>query len=367
MSLEGKGFMIWKINSCERGHPESIAAAAQSAGLTNVLIKVADSSQPYNVDRQRKIDLVPPVVQALKRKGIQVWGWHFVYGNDPLGEARIGIKRVHELGLDGYIIDAEGDYKHANKTDNALIYMKTLRSSLNNIPIALSSYRFPRYHPQLPWQVFLDRCDFNMPQVYWEKAHNPAAQLKQCIIQFQSIKPFRPIIPTGPVYKVGDWVPTQLDIMEFMNTARSLGLKSVNFFTWDYARTILSDLWNIISAYKWGLSPLSQDVTDLYFMALNTYNADMVINLFKPDAVLVTSERTIQGKEQIKSWYQSIFSVTFPKATFELTGISTFKNSKTLSWKIIESDGTVHHFNDTVGIVDNQIAYFYSNLNLVSS
>ena len=80
--LHGKGFFIWKIPYCEGGDPQAIAEAAYLAGFSHVLIKVANGPWRYNFDENGN-DLVPPVVGALKAKGIDVWGWHYVFGDLP--------------------------------------------------------------------------------------------------------------------------------------------------------------------------------------------------------------------------------------------------------------------------------------------
>lgn len=83
MALTGKGMMIWKIPSCEEGNPSKIASVAKAAGFTHVLIKIADGTYSYNVNRTTNIDLVPPVVSSLKAQGLKVWGWHYIYGDNP--------------------------------------------------------------------------------------------------------------------------------------------------------------------------------------------------------------------------------------------------------------------------------------------
>jgi hypothetical protein len=72
---------------------------------------VADGLWAYNVDRQNNRDYLPPVIQALRARGIQVWGWHYVYGQNVQGESRIAIQRVKQLQLDGYVINAEIEYR----------------------------------------------------------------------------------------------------------------------------------------------------------------------------------------------------------------------------------------------------------------
>ncbi len=182
MKLRGKGYYIWQLQNCEGGSAKAIASKAKQAGLTHVLIKIADgASWAYNIDRTRDVDLVPPVLTALKSAGIQVWGWHYVRGDNPLGEARLGANRARSLGLDGYVIDAEREYKGSGKKAAAQRYAQELRRLLGNMPIALSSYRYPRIHYEIPYGEFLAVCDFAMPQVYFEHSHDPECPAAQVV------------------------------------------------------------------------------------------------------------------------------------------------------------------------------------------
>ena len=108
LALFGKSWYIWQIRRCEGGIASAIANQAASAGLSHVLIKIADGTNAYNIDWQTVADLVPPVIQALRARGILCWGWQYVYGYDPLGEADIAIQRARELGLLGKNILGSG-------------------------------------------------------------------------------------------------------------------------------------------------------------------------------------------------------------------------------------------------------------------
>lgn len=357
MSLNGKGFMIWKVRDCEGGNPGLISSEAHAAGFTYVLIKIADGARPYNIDDG--VDKVPAVVQALKSRGIKTWGWHYVYGDDPIGEAQIAISRIQQLGLDGYAIDAESEYKLPGRYDNAELFMSELRNSLQQFPIGLSSFRFPTLHPQLPWKAFLEKCDYNMPQVYWVGAHNPEAQLQRCVNEFQAMTPFRPIIPTGPVYRYGDWEPTPSDIIVFLNTARSLNLNAANFFTWDY-RTILSSLWDAVASYPWGSQPPPQELPQQYFYVLNTHDPSQVSALYRSNAVHITAAQTIQGINTIENWYQDLLTNKLPDAVFTMTGSSGTGNSRHFTWNATSPSGQVKNGSDTIGILNGKIIYHYS-------
>ena len=368
MTLQGKGFFIWKVRDCERGSPEGIAAAARAARFTHVLIKIADGNYTFNVDPKTRVDLVPPVVAALRASGIQVWGWHYVYGQDPLGEARIAIQRVQQLNLDGYVIDAEIEYRQAGRAAAARRFMSELRRALPNLPFALSSFRFPTYHPQLPWREFLEYCDYNMPQVYWEEAHNPGAQLERCVREFNNMAFMRPVMPTGPIYRTATWSPTTTDTQEFLQKAKDLNLSSVNFFTWDYKNTSLKALWDVIASYQWTPPPAPQkDVAELFIEALNTRDPVRVTGLFRPDAVHITAAHTAAGSAAIQNWYGNFFGQVLPNATFRLTGFSGTSSTRHLNWTATSPSGSIKNGSDTIGCLDGKIIYHYTSFKIDNS
>jgi hypothetical protein len=358
MTLTGKGFMIWKIPSCESGNPSAIAAAAQQAGLTHVLIKIADGTYAYNINRTTQVDLVPPVVQALRARGIQVWGWHYIYGSNPVGEAQTAVQRVKSLGLSGYIIDAEVEFQSPGMDVAARRFMTELRNGLPTTQVALSSFRFPSLHGSFPFKDFLDKCNWNMPQVYWQAAHNPDAQLLRCVREFQAMTPYRPIMPTGPVYAAGDWKPTPEEIITFLDSARQQNLQSANFFTWDYRKS-MPELWNAIAAYSWGASTLPPDVPQQYIAAMNTHNIDKVLSLYTPDAIRVTAAQTIQGTSAIRTWLTKFLTSSLPNAVFSLDGVSGSGSSRSFNWSGLNASNKITDGNDTIGIRDGKIAYHY--------
>jgi hypothetical protein len=68
LGLTGRGFNIWKIPNCINGNPIEIASCAQKAGLSHVIIKIANSIYDFNYYPASKKDLVSPVASALKEK-----------------------------------------------------------------------------------------------------------------------------------------------------------------------------------------------------------------------------------------------------------------------------------------------------------
>lgn len=360
MTLQGKGFYIWRIPYCENGDVTAIANLAVQANLTHILVKIADGIYSYNIDSKTGQDLVPPLVTALRARKIQVYGWQYCYGDDPLGEADKAIQRVQQLNLDGYVVDAESEYKQPGKAQAASQFMSRLRAGLGALPVGLSSYRFPSYHPEFPWKEFLEKCDINLPQVYWIRAHNPSEQLTRCVQEFQALTPYRPIVPTGSAFRYGTWTPTKEDITAFLQTAQALNLTGANFWEWSNCRTNLPELWETIRDYPWSTSPPGDDITQRLIAALNTHQVDQVASLYQPNAVHVNAARTVQGIAAIKSWYSSMFTQLLPEGRFTLTAFSGSGNSRHFNWIATSRAGNVHNGSDTLGLMDGKIYYHYT-------
>ena len=366
MELHGKGFFIWKVPDCAGGDPQRIASTAQAAGLTHVLIKVADGNYAANLNSKTNTDLVPPVVSALKGAGILVWGWHYVYGYDAIGEARVAARRISELGLDGYVIDAEKEYSQPGRAQVANKFMHEIRKAQPDLPLALSSYRFPSMHMDLPWKEFLEHCDYNMPQVYWEQAHNPTAQLARTLNEFQALNPYRPVIPTAPTYKWNGWRPTDDDIDTFLGAASRSNIPAVNFFSWDECERDLKNLWDRIAQYPYGKSTTqpARDLPTQWIDALNSRNSQAVTALYQPDALQVTPQRTIQGQAALQAWYEDLLNQQLPEAVFSLTGATRSGKSEHFTWRATSPQACVNNGNDTFGILDGKIAYHYTSFTI---
>jgi hypothetical protein len=360
MALTGKGFFVWQIPHCENGDVNAIANLAQQSSLTHVLIKVADNVHSYNVT-SGGVDLAAPLVQALRTRGIQPWGWHYIYGDDPIGEANKANQRIDQLNLDGYVLDVETQYKDPGKARAAEQFMDRLRSAHPSLPVALCSYRFPTLHPQIPWREFLDGCNYNMPQVYWQNSHNPGDQLRRSVSEFQNLAPFRPVIPVGSAYKAGNWYPTAAEMVEFLRTAQSLNLSAANFWEWSDCRAYLPEAWTAIHDYSWSGEPAPQDIAQQLIAAMNKRNPDQATGLYTPTAVHVTSARTVSGAAAIRAWYHSLFNQILPNGVFILVNFTGSGSYRHFTWTATSSAGSVKNGSDTLGLMNGKIAYHYSS------
>jgi hypothetical protein len=133
----------------------------------------------------------------------------------------------------------------------------------------------------VPWAEFLEACDFNMPQVYWVKAHNAGEQLIRCVKEFQAMTPNRPIIPTGSAYSQSGWAPTKDEVKDFLTAAKQLNLKGVNFWEWSEARSErFQDIWEVIKNEPWGDENKPRDISERYIDAMNSHDAETASNLY---------------------------------------------------------------------------------------
>ncbi len=297
MTLQGKGFFTFNLSECEGGDAAAIVAAAKEAGLSHVIVKIAEREQVSGINSAGTDDTAP-VVQALHAAGIDVWGWHHVCGDNPSGEAKTAVQRTQSLGLKGYVVNAEAEYERPGREAAARHFISALRSSLT-VPIALSSFRFPNYHPDFPWTAFLEGCDIHMPKVFWEQAYNAGEQLRESKRQCDALPNARPYVPSGAAYITSGWAPLPADTVEFLDTAQSLELPAVNFFQWDQCRKYLPNNWTTIAGYSWPL-PLPENPPDLpasseskdsspdafsliFLASLNSRKAAQVASLYDPE------------------------------------------------------------------------------------
>lgn len=272
----GKGFFIWQPWNTTSGDPVAAAAKAKAAGVNWVALKIHERHVGYpNPAVTSPVVNLAAWVAAFKAQGIKVWGWGYVYGDNPTGEADIVVSRSNELDLEGYLIDAEAEYK--DKHSAARLFMGRLRSQYAK-PVGLCSFRYPDLHRTLPWAEFLAGCDFHAPQVYpLGNISNTGfgLQIKESLEQLKA-RADLPFIPIGPacqhpvrvskgsilttrfpvIRDYGDgtvdvrWQPTVIQLNDFHNTAKSLGLPGDGWWSWQACEPF-PDWWSAISAHAW--------------------------------------------------------------------------------------------------------------------
>jgi hypothetical protein len=276
IDLKGKGWYIWQISDCEGGDPDAIVDRCLEGDLHHLLIKVADGTNPYGI--VGGIDKPAELIAVVRSRApfMKVGVWQYTYGWQPVTEANLAISRCNQLAPDFFVVDAESQYKEPGMGSNAVNYMDTLRAGIS-IPILLASYRYPSVHPEFPWVQFRERSDGDMPQVYWEQAHNPGYQLNTSRAQFADMTPALPFFASGAAYATPPiWASTPADVIAFLQTAHDTGVPAVNFWEWGRTKLYNIQVWQPIQDFPWPVSeppppPIGDDQ-----MIVSRYNPDVV-------------------------------------------------------------------------------------------
>lgn len=262
---EGKGMFVWVLSRCAGGDMFRLVQMCIDAGLKWISIKVANGTTVYKGSlaefwqQQKLLDEVVPIAKAA---GIEVHFWGYTYAQRPGREVAPIIEMIAKHRPLSYTINAEKEYKTSAGKQAAIDHASGIRWAMSvsssddipDIPIGLSSYRWPSVHPEFPWVEFARYIDFHNPQVYWQGADNPVAQLIRSVNELKKLKDI-PIIPAGTMYPHKTWKPTPEHIIEFCAAAKELDLQAVHFWEWYYAETKYPELWKALSDYQWGDIP----------------------------------------------------------------------------------------------------------------
>jgi hypothetical protein len=219
--FKGNGMWIWELNNSEGGDVAAIVARARAAGMSTVFVKSSDG--PAN----RWAQFNPGLVQALHANGLRVCAWQFVYGNDPLAEAGLGVDAVAD-GADCLVIDAETQYE--GKYAAAQQYVGALRAGVGAAyPIGLTSFPYVDYHARLPYSVFLGPggAQANLPQVYWKDIGGTVDAVSGHTLAHNRIYGVA-IAPLGQTY--GN-VPPE-DIARFRSLWAAYGSAGLSWWSW---------------------------------------------------------------------------------------------------------------------------------------
>jgi len=248
-NLSGIGMWLWLIDSCEGGDVEKIASKAQEYELSWVAPKAGQGTAWYYRNQEK----IKPLAKALHAKGIRVFPWGWVFGRTQTApynsiarlEGEMAFRIIHELEADGWIVDAEADWKRTqlNMHLEAPKYMEPL-SDLS-VPILVSTYRYPKVHREFPYKAWQNtfkphRGDGWVPQVYWEFDSREYAgdyQLQESFNQYNSLgylSQNEAYHPAPSVYGRGTWKATSTQVLYFSERVRTLELSSYIPWSWQH-------------------------------------------------------------------------------------------------------------------------------------
>lgn len=259
----GKGIFVHYLSRCAGGDMELFVDCLVKWKFGFANIKVTNGISLFKgsiYERYQQQKLLDILVPLLKAAGIQVHFWGYTFGKKPGRETLPIIEMIQKHRPLSYTVNAEREYKKDGMATAAETHMSLIHHSMSissgddipDIPIGLTSYRWPSVQPEFPWKAFIDYIDFHMPQVYWQKANNPAEQLRRSVEELHRLRAV-PIIPAGTCYPEGSWKPTPSHLDEFNEEAKNLGLPGVLYWEWYYA--VKYDLIQTLAKHEWGDVP----------------------------------------------------------------------------------------------------------------
>jgi hypothetical protein len=253
-----KTVFLWQLVNA--GAPADFRDWCLKAGIGRVVVKVADGAYAVNLGQKGQAPDGP--LMALKlvlaAAGIELAGYQYTYGADPVAEGKRAAERINTLGLARFVIDAEGEWEAVtDPPTRARQYLQALAADRKcACLVGLSSFRFTKYHEKFPWAAFAAGIDFHMPQVYWVGAHNAGEQLRQSVDQMKAVRAL-PIIPIGAAYHEGTFTPTVSEMKDFDDTAHLLGLSEVAWWAVDdHGLQEHADWYDFLAGTHWGTPPV---------------------------------------------------------------------------------------------------------------
>ena len=219
-AFDHQGMWIWYVERSDGGSIPRIVSRARRAGIRTLYVKAGDADHVWSQFNRR-------LVRALHRGGLDVCAWQFVYGEQPVAEAKVGATAVRR-GADCLAIDAEAHYE--GKYAAADRYIRALRGRIGpNFPLSLAGFPYVDYHPSFPYSVFFGPggATYNQPQMYWRAIGTSVRGVYEHTYLFNRLWG-HPIHPIGQTYGgVG-----HKEVLHFRRFAESFGSKAPSWWDW---------------------------------------------------------------------------------------------------------------------------------------
>jgi hypothetical protein len=213
------GMWIWYVDASHGGNLKRIIKRARRSKIGTVYIKSGDGTNVWS-------QFSASMVDRLQRAGLKVCGWQYVYGRNPVGEAKVSAV-AKRRGADCFVIDAETEYE--GNYSGADRYIRKLRKLVGpKFRLSLSTFPYAHYHPGFPYSVFLGpgAATINLPQVYWKTIGDSVKEAIGITWTYNRMYK-RGIFPVGQTY-LG---PRLKDLTRFQRFTASYG-SAPSWWSW---------------------------------------------------------------------------------------------------------------------------------------
>jgi hypothetical protein len=261
----GKGDWVWQIASARASAGATtnlqLFQYLKNKGMKWVTVKAGDGASTW-------AQFTTQLVNDAHSAGLKIFGWTYMYGTNPTGEANVA-KAALGKGADGFIIDAEGEYERlANNATAAQTFCESVRAAYPNHFLAHAPFPIVSYHSAFPYYTFGKYCDAVMPQDYWDAIGVSPSRMNQwrndewntLYNNFRSTgkaDAIKPIIPIAQGWNVSSTnTLSGQEILDFVSLLKSTanpaspgGYKGVSFWSVQHHT---AEHWNAIGQFTIG-------------------------------------------------------------------------------------------------------------------
>lgn len=114
----------------------------------------------------------PDIINKFKTQGIEVWGWRYIFdrrsSTSTTGVVN-AIRRAIGCGIQGFVFDVEQEVKNPGTHAKLREILMQAKQVIPNGCMGYTSFGAPDFHPEVPWRLLNERCDLQLPQIYFEK------------------------------------------------------------------------------------------------------------------------------------------------------------------------------------------------------
>ena len=232
----GRGAWIWHLLGANGVAADLAGAVARckSARLSHVFVDAGSDSLWSQFNK--------PMVDAFHAAGIQVFGWGYQNTANDEGKAAL-VKRVHDLGADGYCIDAEKEWERPDADAQAREYVTELQALklADHFLLAHAPFDVIANHQSFPYTVLGSVCDFVAPQAYWsEHCMTVEGSTRRALEQWAAYRAKHPtscnaLQPIGYCVKPdsGYHTPTGAEIRTFEQMCKAAGCAATSLWRFD--------------------------------------------------------------------------------------------------------------------------------------
>lgn len=211
--INGKSIFSWNIPAVGGGDPEAFVKFLLENNFEGVCLKGANGPSVQRIKRWSPWprwgeNIRPEFVEALKGVGLKVFLWHFVFGQDPVGELNVALSQTSRFEPDGYIWDVETAFdSKEGAVANARYLSRGFKKFFPQLEQALCWWALPlsprggEWHPIKVANAFQEIVDLAMPMMYWQGKGAVAAKtyLHRSLNIYDKFWK-KPIVPVGRAY-----------------------------------------------------------------------------------------------------------------------------------------------------------------------